>query len=262
MKGQRVKMLKYKYMSETEIINTILYVFKTFQNKEKRKKYLMKNLSLNEDQLKYVLKAQEKTNKRELFKLSAIEDELDYESIYISKYDTYLHFKPLGYILVFLMILLTFLALFVFALSFIYESITNIVVLTFSILAIAIDLIIITIGFILKASFCFVNKRLKNDKIIKAEGIIKKIYVVDYTRSFLTSILSNNISFVILYLLSNGKTYKLYVPINPFEKNNSTRIINKLINENYQNTNVFVEFYKNAKIVKKSSIDFNEISKN
>ena len=44
MKGQRVKMLKYKYMSETEIINTILYVFKTFQNKEKRKKYLMKNL--------------------------------------------------------------------------------------------------------------------------------------------------------------------------------------------------------------------------
>ena len=160
------------------------------------------------------------------------------------------------------MILLTFLALFVFALSFIYESITNIVVLTFSILAIAIDLIIITIGFILKASFCFVNKRLKNDKIIKAEGIIKKIYVVDYTRSFLTSILSNNISFVILYLLSNGKTYKLYVPINPFEKNNSTRIINKLINENYQNINVFVEFYKNAKIVKKSSIDFNEISKN
>ena len=128
MKGQRVKMLKYKYMSETEIINTILYVFKTFQNKEKRKKYLMKNLSLNEDQLKYVLKAQEKTNKRELFKLSAIEDELNYESIYISKYDTYLHFKPLGNILVFLMILLTFLALFVFALSFIYESITNIVV--------------------------------------------------------------------------------------------------------------------------------------
>ena len=128
MKGQRVKMLKYKYMSETEIINTILYVFKTFQNKEKRKKYLMKNLSLNEDQLKYVLKAQEKTNKRELFKLSAIEDELNYESIYISKYDTYLHFKPFGNILVFLMILLTFLALFVFALSFIYESITNIVV--------------------------------------------------------------------------------------------------------------------------------------
>ena len=255
-------MLKYKYMSETEIINTILYVFKTFQNKEKRKKYLMKNLSLNEDQLKYVLKAQEKTNKRELFKLFAIEDELDYESIYISKYDTYLHFKPLGYILVFLMILLTFLALFVFALSFIYENITNIVVLVFSLLAIAIDLIIITIGFILKTSFCFVNKRLKNDKIIKAEGIIKKIYIVDYTRSFLTSILSNNISFVILYLLSNNKTYKLYVPINPFKKNNSTRIINKLINKEYQNTNVFVEFYKNAKIVKKSSIDFNEISKN
>ena len=72
----------------------------------------------------------------------------------------------------------------------------------------------------------------------------------------------DGISFVILYLLSNNKTYKLYVPINPFKKNNSTRIINKLINKEYQNTNVFVEFYKNAKIVKKSSIDFNEISKN
>ena len=255
-------MLKYKYMSETEIINTILYAFKVFQNKKKREKYLMKKLSLNEDQLKYVLKAQEKTNKKELFKLSAIEDELDYENIYISKYDTYLHFKPLGYILVFLMILLTFLALLVFALSFIYENITNIVVLVFILLAIAIDLIIITIGFILKTSFCFINRRLKNDKVIKTEGIIKKIYVIDYTRSFLTSILSNNISFVILYLLSNGKTYKLYVPINPFEKNNSTRIINKLINEKYQNINVYIEFCKNAKTVKKSSIDFNEISKN
>lgn len=255
-------MLKYKYMSEPEIINTIQNAFKVYQNKEKRKKYLMKNLSLNEEQLKYVLKAQEKTNKKELFKFFAIEDELDYESIYISKYDTYLHFKPLGYILVFLMILLTFLALLVFSLSFIYESITNTVVLAFSLLAITIDLIIITIGFILKTSFCCINKRLKNDKVIKAEGIIKKIYVVDYTRSFLTSILSNNISFVILYLLSNGKTYKLYVPINPFEKNNLTRIINKLINEKYQNINVLVEFYKNAKIVKKSSIDFNEISKN
>ena len=53
-------MIKYKYMSEIEIINTILYAFKFFQNKEKRKKYLMKNLSLNEDQLKYVLKAQKK----------------------------------------------------------------------------------------------------------------------------------------------------------------------------------------------------------
>lgn len=38
MKGQRVKMIKYKYMSEIEIINTILYAFKFFQNKEKRKK--------------------------------------------------------------------------------------------------------------------------------------------------------------------------------------------------------------------------------
>lgn len=76
---------------------------------------------------------------------------------------------------------------------------------------------------------------------------------------FLTTILSDNISFIILYIQIGDEIIKLHVPITPFEMKMSSLTMNKIINRKYSNLNVSIEYYEKTKILKNSSINFDKI---
>ena len=257
-------MLKFKYIPEIDIKNIITYARNAYHSQESRDKYLKKQLSLSDEQIQFASNYTGSKLKYQLFKMARIEEEFKYSKIYIAKYDTYLHFKPYGLFAIISIVLFSFIALFISVLSFIYDDVTIKEVLIYGLLAVVIDSIIVLIGLLLKKSFYEIRERLEKDRILEKEGTISTIRVKSYVSGYpniFGSLLSDNISFLIVGIENEDGYVKIHVPIIPMPIKGSMHKFDMKLSNKFINKKIKIRYYEKNKILQDSNIDFERLCK-
>lgn len=245
-------MMKYKFLTSKEIINTRNNLRNKYPDNYTKK--IKDELGLNDVQIKYLLNTNDKNVKKKLYELANENEKFALVKILESKYymyNFYTPYKKIGGSIFFVCTLI------VTILSLIFAKEYPEILIIFGVMVL-ISLFLVVYYYLTYKNINGLEEKIIDDNIIDYEATIKSIVVINpYETVFFRA---GKIAFLRVNLVSDEQNYIL-IPVNQIEMRDSKYNIDKKLTNIYKNKNIKIKSYKKSKFLISSSINWEGISK-